>query len=327
MQRNKSIDIAKGIGIIAVVWGHLQLACPIKSELYIFHMPLFFILSGYFFNDFSESIKQVLLKRFHSYLVPYFIFMIVDLLIFVILYLIAGKSQQIHISLGILFHPYGVVTPLWFLLCLFEVHILYYIIHRYAPGLKWNTTIILICYSISYYLFRCNIHLPLYLDSALSMLLFFHTGYLFNKYRIFNRSAIIQGIIAIAGILFYVMGVIQHLHIDIARNLISNQTVLFILSATGASFVVVYTSKYLAGIALISNFLSCLGRNSMLIFTLHMVCSEIARCLLELLNSQSILLNGICMMLTGLFGSLIIGYPIKKYLLPYVNNYTLKIIN
>ena len=44
-QRDKSIDIAKGIGIILVVYGHL--ACPISEEIFLFHMPLFFLLSGF----------------------------------------------------------------------------------------------------------------------------------------------------------------------------------------------------------------------------------------------------------------------------------------
>lgn len=46
-QRDISIDIAKGIGIILVVYGHL--ACPVAREIFLFHMPLFFLLSGYFF--------------------------------------------------------------------------------------------------------------------------------------------------------------------------------------------------------------------------------------------------------------------------------------
>lgn len=37
-QRDKSIDIAKGIGIILVVYGHLP--CLIREEIYLFHMPL-----------------------------------------------------------------------------------------------------------------------------------------------------------------------------------------------------------------------------------------------------------------------------------------------
>lgn len=38
-------DIAKGIGIIAVLLGHSKIGVDI---IYTFHMPLFFVISGYF---------------------------------------------------------------------------------------------------------------------------------------------------------------------------------------------------------------------------------------------------------------------------------------
>lgn len=49
--RIDSLDILKGIGIILVVVGHMignQLY--IRPWIYAFHMPLFFMVSGYCFN-------------------------------------------------------------------------------------------------------------------------------------------------------------------------------------------------------------------------------------------------------------------------------------
>ena len=56
--RNIAIDIAKGIGIILVVWGHvIQVSAgegnfdywgnSIFEIIYSFHMPLFIFLSGF----------------------------------------------------------------------------------------------------------------------------------------------------------------------------------------------------------------------------------------------------------------------------------------
>lgn len=43
------IDIAKGLGIIFVVMGHSD--NPVAQKYFFwFHMPLFFIISGYLFN-------------------------------------------------------------------------------------------------------------------------------------------------------------------------------------------------------------------------------------------------------------------------------------
>ena len=40
------IDVARGIGIIAVVIGHVWTRGPLRDAAYSFHMPLFFLLSG-----------------------------------------------------------------------------------------------------------------------------------------------------------------------------------------------------------------------------------------------------------------------------------------
>ena len=45
-QRIAEIDVAKAIGIICVIIGHGTTGV-IHNYIYLFHMPLFFILSGY----------------------------------------------------------------------------------------------------------------------------------------------------------------------------------------------------------------------------------------------------------------------------------------
>jgi len=67
------IDIAKGIGILLVAMAHtgLSLVAPYLHQLiYSFHMPLFFFLSGYFFNP-DIPFSQLFKKRFNAVLKPY----------------------------------------------------------------------------------------------------------------------------------------------------------------------------------------------------------------------------------------------------------------
>ena len=48
------MNVAKAIGIILIVVGHSfaeESTSSIRSFVYLFHVPLFFILSGYFFDD------------------------------------------------------------------------------------------------------------------------------------------------------------------------------------------------------------------------------------------------------------------------------------
>ena len=57
-RRDVTIDIAKGIGIILVVFSHLTFNGQMQRILvHSFNMPLFFIISGYLFKE--KKLKEV----------------------------------------------------------------------------------------------------------------------------------------------------------------------------------------------------------------------------------------------------------------------------
>ena len=64
--RLRYVDIAKGIAIIAVIVGHVAMSYSSKSAFawrveaacFTFHMPLFFMLSGYFLKPDKYSFKR-----------------------------------------------------------------------------------------------------------------------------------------------------------------------------------------------------------------------------------------------------------------------------
>ena len=58
--RNRSIDIMKGLLIVLVVLGHSQ--APVHRFIYLFHMAAFFIISGYLWkDDYSKTKKSLLI--------------------------------------------------------------------------------------------------------------------------------------------------------------------------------------------------------------------------------------------------------------------------
>src|SRR5215212_9198602 len=73
-KRIEYIDIARGMGILLVVMGHNDFGyiSPFFYKLiYSFHMPLFFFLSGYFFNT-AVAFRDFFKKRFHAIMKPYY---------------------------------------------------------------------------------------------------------------------------------------------------------------------------------------------------------------------------------------------------------------
>ncbi len=134
--RKSFIDVAKGIGIILVVLGHLDADGQIsRSLIYSFHMPLFFMLSGVFSNtktDFFTYLK----KNFLALYLPYFIFVLVDAVACVLLnglsigFVAYDKAKELA---GIGFGALN--RPIWFLFALFIIKIAYYFISK-AKALK-----------------------------------------------------------------------------------------------------------------------------------------------------------------------------------------------
>ena len=66
------IDLAKGFAILLVIIGHIETIPYVKHLIYSFHMPLFFILSGYFFKN-EESFRIAFKKLFSNLIIPYLI--------------------------------------------------------------------------------------------------------------------------------------------------------------------------------------------------------------------------------------------------------------
>ena len=83
MKRIRFFDIAKGIAILAVILGHSAIeanlfmphrtAQIIVSICFSFHMPLFFLISGYLYNP-KGTIKEELYKDLKTLLLPYLIY-------------------------------------------------------------------------------------------------------------------------------------------------------------------------------------------------------------------------------------------------------------
>lgn len=69
-KRNESFDILRGIGIIIMVMGHIGFGNVFDKYIHTFHMPIFFFVSGYFFNM-KDNFKSFFLHQLKTIMVPY----------------------------------------------------------------------------------------------------------------------------------------------------------------------------------------------------------------------------------------------------------------
>lgn len=68
--RSGAIDAVRVLGIVAVVAGHTWDNAILRDALYLWHVPVFFVLSGYLWSP-GRSVREEIAKRSRTLLLPY----------------------------------------------------------------------------------------------------------------------------------------------------------------------------------------------------------------------------------------------------------------
>ena len=194
------IDVAKGIAIFLVVYGHTYDGRNLHLFIYSFHMPLFFFISGLLFkeNKYANFILFVN-KKAKTLLLPYMSFYIITYLYWFFIerhyrpeYNVSFEIPLIGLVYGTYYGKY--MSPnvvLWFLTCLFVTETFLYFILKLFKNVK-TRILVFVIFAISGYLFSLINTLPPPFSSgvALMALLFMGSGYLFKKSLVFHLSKI-----------------------------------------------------------------------------------------------------------------------------------------
>ncbi len=191
MKRIEFIDLLKSFAIFCVLWGHaiqylrneyVFYLDPVFEFIYSFHMPLFFIISGFFFSSSLKlNIKDFLLKKGKRLLLPCFIWAILFAICRIFIAKIYGNNFEWATEIKNILIPLN--WKFWFLRELFISTLITYI------SLKLFKKIWLACIlSISFVL------IAPFLDSLeyqRFLLPIFWAGiYLKNKYIFFEKYSI-----------------------------------------------------------------------------------------------------------------------------------------
>lgn len=270
-KRIEFIDIAKGIGILLVILGHILFEGDfIYKVIYAFHMPLFFIIAGYVYNyekynNFTTL--DFLKKKFKNYIVPYFRMALICLIIFgVILNFKDNRisntfyNQLITYIRGILYSKCYLETvpncsPIWFLTCLFCMEVMFYFICKYVNK-KYIP--ICICFIMGVILNKMNIiNLPWNVDISLFALPFMYFGLIIKQYNFLEKY---KQTYTILFLIIFVVSIYFNTTINFnGRNL--GNIIFTYLGAISMSLIVLYYSKYFEK----SKILKFFGKNTMFV--------------------------------------------------------------
>jgi fucose 4-O-acetylase-like acetyltransferase len=183
LQRIAWIDVARGIGILLVVLGHLDSGLSSRI-IYAFHMPFFFFLSGYV-HKVQGHYAGFFRKRCIHLLVPYIAFLI--LLAPLELHRAShGGSGAIQKAITEMLwggdHLHGDYGVFWFITCLFATQqIANWLLSKFGPlRIAFYATVSMALAHVNSALFP-HFTLPLDLNVVAAALPFYLLGYYAKK--------------------------------------------------------------------------------------------------------------------------------------------------
>lgn len=224
------IDALKGLGIIFVIIGHLDAPYFLKSWIYLFHMPLFFVLSGFFFSGEKNTLRNFIVKKAKQLLYPYFTFGLIYIIFdqSVIFFKNGFNYKYLVKQFLALFYGnyiwennYQYIGVLWFLVTLFSVSVIYKLITLISPKCFVSFCISLVVMIIGFLV--CNIitsfgiRLPFGLDIALIASGFYGFGVVIKRIvRIIENYKLhwIIAFIVISIIIGSILGLINNYYIQ-----------------------------------------------------------------------------------------------------------------
>lgn len=296
-QRIQWIDSAKGFGILLVVYAHLFEFGT--SLIYLFHMPLFFILSGITFRE--ESLTDCLIKKGRSLLLPYIVFAI----LFVplrILYLFIAEGTMPPIGFHCLSRSFFDV-PLWFLFALFGVTVLMTIVVKMCRN--WMVYAVCLLSSVGYISASHTFGLPSLVIQVLLTFVFLYVGTLMNKSLGHRGGEFLTLLVSI--VVFVISSTFSQPGTDISILKVPENPLSFYASALSGGFAIISSCKLMSSISVLTKIFSYFGKQSLYIFACHWPFIQPLRLVLG--DSP---MSSLCIMIISITLSILIGNVLKR---------------
>lgn len=285
------IDMAKGIGILLVVFGHSSFPSPAVNQwISSFHMPLFFLLSGMLLSHTGAHEKPLgttLKKKARTILIPYLFFSIFSILFSAVLdtatfatYLPNALLQTVVL--------YG-ISVLWFLPALFFGETIFLFIRKHTSLPVTGLLSLAVCLISVLIVNTYHYHYLINFDSYLSLLgaylisvavrsgmavTFLALGY-FGHYLFFKKEHKTVTYIVLT-CLFLVLNIylaFKNDAVDLNNMVFHDYRLYFPAAFCGGMFIICLSAALPAWKPLMA-----VGRHSLIIMATHMNCRFLGIC-------------------------------------------------
>lgn len=271
-KRDRTVDIMKCIGIIAVIVGHITSVG--QQFLFSWHMPLFFILAGYFYHQ--RNAKDQVCKDILHLLLPYVYTCSAIIVFYAVMSLIQGQDLVTRRVMASLYASGSVghtskylskvpaIGAIWFLWALFWCKSFFNMIYRKCCNYYLPVCLVLSITAVL--LDRYLVNLPLAFLPGISALIFYAIGYKVQEIGGFKSINIwIVAVCLMSWIVsfcFCRMSMVKCFYSNFPIN---------VIGSCGGTYFIWMVSKYIATLKMgIVQFIEWIGRHSLTFLCIHL---------------------------------------------------------
>lgn len=201
------IDMAKGLGILLMILGHMHVGQSIRDFIYSFHMIMFVMISGYLYKE-DTALKNYLPRKVRTLLIPYLMTNVVSYFVRLFMLWRAGfftvsgalgilRAQALTTVGGSSFYAKHFITietcgPIWFVTFLFCIVVFYAVLNRVklknkiVQDIVYLVLLLLAAWGGKTYAFH-NGFLPWNLDVVPVGMVFYHIGVMVKRYHVMEK--------------------------------------------------------------------------------------------------------------------------------------------
>ena len=278
-KRDISIDIVKGIGMIAVILGHMSLPEKAIDFIFTFHMPLFFLINGYFFK--KKSFKQCIWQKFRSLIVPYLVTSILVIASSTFWSILRGEDISTIIStikMWLAATLYGsgtythflkwdihIIGAIWFLLAMFWADIIFNLLLKIKGTYIWGILLAVIGYVTTEIIW-----LPTSLQAGLTAILFVEIGYIARRHDLLE-FALNHMLVLIVAALLWGNSIVNGGHLYMVGNHYGNG-IFDVLGAVSATVLLIKLGRLIAAKkSIVASALARYGKDSLIVLCFHLI--------------------------------------------------------
>lgn len=190
-RRSVYLDIARGVGMLAIMLGHLP-SPTIWRVVFTFHVPIFFLISGYFFKE-GTAFGPFLQRKVRTLLVPYYVVCLVLIVFAGIGAQILSSANPLEVmrfwgvaslygagSSGAFPSSIGPIGAIWFLWATFWGTLFLWPILKARPSVR---PVLVLGVFLAGYLTKDIVWLPLSIQAGAVATLFMYFGHLGKRIK------------------------------------------------------------------------------------------------------------------------------------------------